>query len=332
MERNHICAVCVANKHCELQDHAQRLELTHFELAPLHPELPVDATHERFILDHNRCILCTRCVRVCDEVEGAHTWDIAGRGINARLVSDGGTPWGSSTTCTSCGKCVQVCPTGALSEKGRSVAEAKARRPYLPYLVARHRGRAMTESCRDRWTEERRGNEGQIGDDLVGRLFRLPHVVPGHRRAPVVVGRASRPGLRLPGRRQGVPRGRGRNPGRRGGELDRRPAQDPRGPGAQPRGRVPGRLRRYQQRARHAQPVRAPGRPGAGVPGERHAEPANTHHDVPALLAESLPVHAYVPVDVFVPGCPPSADRIFEVVVGLLDGHVPDSVPKARFG
>jgi bidirectional [NiFe] hydrogenase diaphorase subunit len=135
LERNHICAVCVANKHCGLQGHAEALGLTHFNLPPLHPELPVDATHERFILDHNRCILCTRCVRVCDEVEGAHTWDIAGRGINARLVSDGGIPWGSSTTCTSCGKCVQVCPTGALSEKGRSVAEAKARRPYLPYLV-----------------------------------------------------------------------------------------------------------------------------------------------------------------------------------------------------
>jgi len=54
--------------------------------------------------------------------------------------------------------------------------------------------------------------------------------------------------------------------------------------------------------------------------------------DVPALLAESLPVHAYVPVDVFVPGCPPSADRIFEVVQGLLDGHMPANVPQARFG
>jgi bidirectional [NiFe] hydrogenase diaphorase subunit len=139
LERNHICAVCVANKHCELQDHAQRFGITHFELTPLHPELAVDATHERFILDHNRCILCTRCVRVCDEVEGSHTWDIAGRGINALVVSDGGTPWGSSTTCTSCGKCLQVCPTGALSEKGRSVAEAKERRPYLPYLVAAQR-------------------------------------------------------------------------------------------------------------------------------------------------------------------------------------------------
>jgi NAD-reducing hydrogenase small subunit len=58
----------------------------------------------------------------------------------------------------------------------------------------------------------------------------------------------------------------------------------------------------------------------------------NVTTDLPALLAESLPVHAYVPVDVFVPGCPPSADRIFEVVLGLLDGHVPDSSPQARFG
>jgi NAD-reducing hydrogenase small subunit len=54
--------------------------------------------------------------------------------------------------------------------------------------------------------------------------------------------------------------------------------------------------------------------------------------DVPALLAESLPVHAWVPVDVFVTGCPPSADRIFEVIVGLLDGHMPDVAQVSRFG
>jgi bidirectional [NiFe] hydrogenase diaphorase subunit len=74
VERNHICAVCVADNHCELQDQARDLSLTHFELPPLHPELNVDATHERFVLDQNRCILCARCVRVCDEIEGAHTW------------------------------------------------------------------------------------------------------------------------------------------------------------------------------------------------------------------------------------------------------------------
>lgn len=140
-ERNHICSVCVANNHCELQDRAQQLGLTHIDLPPLSPELEVDASHDRFVIDHNRCIMCTRCVRVCDEIEGAHTWDVMARGTGSRVVTDLGTPWGDSETCTSCGKCVQVCPTGALFEKGRSVAEAKQRRPFLPYLTGQKRGR-----------------------------------------------------------------------------------------------------------------------------------------------------------------------------------------------
>ena len=53
---------------------------------------------------------------------------------------------------------------------------------------------------------------------------------------------------------------------------------------------------------------------------------------VPPLLAESLPVHAWVPVDVFVAGCPPSADRIFEVITGLLDGTVRAGADASRFG
>jgi bidirectional [NiFe] hydrogenase diaphorase subunit len=58
-----------------------------------------------------------------------------GRGANARVVTDMGIPWGESTTCTSCGTCVQVCPTGALFEKVRAVGEAKERHPFLPYLT-----------------------------------------------------------------------------------------------------------------------------------------------------------------------------------------------------
>jgi bidirectional [NiFe] hydrogenase diaphorase subunit len=137
VERNHVCAVCVANNHCELQARAEGLGLTHLDLANVNPKLDVDASHERFAIDHNRCIMCTRCVRVCDEVEGAHTWDVMGRGIDARVVTDLGMPWGDSPTCTSCGKCVQVCPTGALFEKGRPVASTKAGRPFLPYLKGR---------------------------------------------------------------------------------------------------------------------------------------------------------------------------------------------------
>jgi bidirectional [NiFe] hydrogenase diaphorase subunit len=134
-EGNHICAVCVSNNHCELQTMAQTLGVTHIHLPYRYPQKLVDASHDRFVLDQNRCILCTRCVRVCDEIEGAHTWDVMGRGIESKVITDLNQPWGSSESCTSCGKCVQVCPTGALFEKGRSVAEMEKRRQFLPYLT-----------------------------------------------------------------------------------------------------------------------------------------------------------------------------------------------------
>ena len=134
-ERNHVCAVCVSNGHCELQSLAQRLEITHVHFSYRYPIEEVDASHDRFVVDHNRCILCTRCVRVCDEIEGAHTWDVMGRGIDAKIITDLKQPWGASESCTSCGKCVHVCPTGALFEKGRSVAEMLKRRQFLPYLT-----------------------------------------------------------------------------------------------------------------------------------------------------------------------------------------------------
>ncbi|HEX3741528.1 MAG TPA: bidirectional hydrogenase complex protein HoxU [Terriglobales bacterium] len=134
-ERNHICSVCVSNGHCELQKMAQKLGITHIHFPYRYPKEQVDASHDRFVFDQNRCILCTRCVRVCDEIEGAHTWDVMGRGIDSQVVTDLNEPWGSSETCTGCGKCVHVCPTGALFEKGRSVAEMHKRRQFLPYLT-----------------------------------------------------------------------------------------------------------------------------------------------------------------------------------------------------
>ena len=133
-ERNHVCSVCVSNGHCELQNLAVELDVSHVRYPYLYPRHSVDASHSRFSIDHNRCVLCLRCVRVCDEIEGAHTWDIMGRGITSRVITDLNQPWGTSETCTGCGKCVQVGPTGALSEKGRSVAEMIKRRQFLPYL------------------------------------------------------------------------------------------------------------------------------------------------------------------------------------------------------
>jgi bidirectional [NiFe] hydrogenase diaphorase subunit len=95
----------------------------------------VDASHERFAFDHNRCVLCTRCVRVCGEVEGAHTWDVMRRGCQSCVITDLNQPWGDSETCTSCGKCVQVCPTGALFVKGKSVGEMTKHSAFLTALA-----------------------------------------------------------------------------------------------------------------------------------------------------------------------------------------------------
>ena len=99
LERNHYCAVCVSNNHCELQAMAVRLGITHVRFPYNYPRLPVDVSHQRYVLDQNRCILCTRCVRVCAEVEGAmsgksapvaltRAWFLTslGRGVNRKLA------------------------------------------------------------------------------------------------------------------------------------------------------------------------------------------------------------------------------------------------------
>jgi bidirectional [NiFe] hydrogenase diaphorase subunit len=141
-ERNHICAVCVTNGNCDLQSMAVRLRVDHVRYEYMNPKFHVDGSHPKFEVDHNRCILCGRCVRVCDEIEGAHTRDIRNRGVNTLVITDFDRPWGESTSCTSCGKCVHVCPTGALAEKGKSVAEMAKRKHFLPYLVMRRKGAA----------------------------------------------------------------------------------------------------------------------------------------------------------------------------------------------
>ena len=115
-ERNHVCPICEASGNCELQDMGYRYGLNHWAYPAFTKPFPIDATHKFLFMEHNRCILCGRCERGCSDIVANHTLGLRNRGNQSMIHCDANMPWGEST-CISCGTCLQLCPTGAISDK-----------------------------------------------------------------------------------------------------------------------------------------------------------------------------------------------------------------------
>lgn len=117
------CLTCTANGNCELQDMAGVVGLrevrygmagdNHFDA--LHAE-PKDESNPYFSFEPSKCIVCSRCVRACEEVQGTFALTISGRGFDSKVSASAGETFLGSE-CVSCGACVNVCPTATLSEK-----------------------------------------------------------------------------------------------------------------------------------------------------------------------------------------------------------------------
>jgi formate dehydrogenase major subunit len=113
------CLTCAANGDCELQDMAGAVGLRDVRYGysgDKHPNPGKDESNPYFTYDPSKCIVCSRCVRACEEVQGTFALTIAGRGFDS-VVSPGMQESFLASECVSCGACVQACPTATLTEK-----------------------------------------------------------------------------------------------------------------------------------------------------------------------------------------------------------------------
>lgn len=113
---NHDCMICEKNGNCELQDAAYHLKFEDKDFIKGNYPLDCEESSAFIRVDHNRCIMCGRCVETCNRIVANGVIKIVNRGFSSRIGFDCDVPMGESS-CVQCGQCVQFCPVGALTEK-----------------------------------------------------------------------------------------------------------------------------------------------------------------------------------------------------------------------
>ena len=122
VEGNHFCPSCEKSGDCQLQATAYHLGMmtTHYD--HFFPNRPLDASHPDFMLDFNRCILCSLCVRASRDVDGKNVFELAGRGIKSHLIVNAKSGKLADTDFSATDKAANVCPVGVILPKRRGLA------------------------------------------------------------------------------------------------------------------------------------------------------------------------------------------------------------------
>jgi len=175
------CLQCPANQRCELQRIAAHLGVRSHRLRSSYCEQPIDASNPAYVRDLSRCIMCSRCVRTCQEQVMVGAIDIGFRGIESRVSAPNDGPI-SESPCTSCGCCVQACPVGALRPKEEALPPTRRADLVCPYCGV---GCVLDVGIRENRIVEVLGKEetspnegflcvkGRFGLDFVSRPDRL---------------------------------------------------------------------------------------------------------------------------------------------------------------
>jgi formate dehydrogenase major subunit len=166
----HDCLTCEATGRCELQDVAYRLGVDRPPVPAARARRSIDASSPFIVREPDKCIHCFRCISGCNELVVNEVLGMGYRGTASAVVCDGDVPMGEST-CVHCGECVQLCPTGALTEK-KAVAlgrpwELDRVRTTCPYCgvgcqVELHVDRAANRIVRVIGVEDRPPNDGML--------------------------------------------------------------------------------------------------------------------------------------------------------------------------
>jgi len=130
VEGNHFCPSCEQSGNCQLQATAYHLGMMSPHYDHFFPNRPVDASHPEVLLDFNRCILCSLCVRASRDVDGKNVFALSGRGITTHLIVNAKSGQLADTNFTLDDKAAQVCPVGVILRKRKGFAVPIGERKY----------------------------------------------------------------------------------------------------------------------------------------------------------------------------------------------------------